>query len=346
MKNTTMKTPKTFNNILIVRTDRIGDVVLTTPAIKALRGMYPAARISVLVTPATFDLVNGNPYVDEILVDDRSGKHKGPLGFLRLVQEVRLKKFDLAIIFHTKRRYNLACCLSGIPCRLGYKNDKFGFLLTLPLKDIRPLGEKHEAEYCMDVLRAIGIENKDLDVFVPLQNRAEEWMLHWMQENNLKTNEFITIHPDASDPDKCWPTANFALLMDRLSERYALKIVLIGSSQTMPVSAAILGQTRKASGVLDLTGKTSVAQMASLLRRTRLLISNDSGPVHVAAGVGTSVISLFMRDQPGINAERWQPLGPKSFILNNKLQPGSISVENVLELTEQIFQKNNQYEIF
>ena len=76
--------PKFFHNILIVRTDRIGDVVLTTPAIKALRQSYPGARISILVTPATFDLVNGNPYLDEILMDDRCGRNRGLLGFLRL----------------------------------------------------------------------------------------------------------------------------------------------------------------------------------------------------------------------------------------------------------------------
>ena len=99
----------------------------------------------------------------------------------------------------------------------------------------------------MDVLKAIGIENDDLDIFVPLQKEAEEWMSHWMQENNLKPNEFIVIHPGASDPAKCWPTANFALLMDRLAERYALKIVLIGSPQTIPLAEEILRQTRKAS---------------------------------------------------------------------------------------------------
>ena len=84
--------------------------------------------------------------------------------------------------------------------------------------------------------------------------------------------------------------------------------------------------------------------MVSLLRRSRLLISNDSGPVHVAAGVGTSVISLFMRNQPGINPERWKPLGSKSFILSNI--PTPLTVDSVLKLTEQIFHKNNQYEIF
>jgi len=344
-----MNTFKTFHNILIVRTDRIGDVVLTTPSIKALRQAYPWARISILVTPATYDLVNGNPYVDAILVDDRQGRQKGLFGFLRLTREIHFKKFDLAIIFHTKRRYNLACYLGGIPFRLGYKNEKFGFLLSLPLKDVRSLGEKHEAEYCMDVLKAIGIENDDLDIFVPMQKEAEGWMFNWMQENNLKPNEFIAIHPGASDSTKCWPTANFALLMDRLAERYALKIVLVGSVQTISSAEEILRQTQKASQFLNLTGKTSLAQTVSLLRRARLLISNDSGPVHVAAGVGTSVISLFLRNQPGINAQRWRPLGPKGFILKgNSLagQMGLISVDNVMKLTEQIFQKDSQYEIF
>ena len=356
-----MKIPKAFNNILIVRTDRIGDVVLTTPSIKALREAYPTSRISVLVTPATVDLVSGNPYVDNVLLDDRKGKHKGPFGFLRLAREIRLKQFDLAIIFHTKRRYNLISLLARIPCRLGYKNNKFGFLLTHPLKDFRPLGEKHEAEYCMDVLKAIGVKNDVLDVFVPLQKEAEEWMFNWMQENNLKSNGFIAIHPGASDQTKCWPTSSFAQLIDRLSERYSLKIVLIGSSQTVSVAQEILQQTKYASSFLNLTGKTTLAQMVSLLRRTRLLISNDSGPVHVAAGVGVSVISLFLRNQPGINAERWKPLGPKTFVLSNKQgeeikldaqgKPlsglsGSIKVEDVLALVEQLFQKDNQYEIF
>jgi len=339
-----MKNFKIYNNILIVRTDRIGDVVLTTPAIKALRQAYPAARISVLLSSATYDLINGNPYVDEILVDDREGDHKGLIGFLRLVREISSKQFDLAIIFHTKRRYNLACYMAKVPSRLGYKNNKFGFLLTHPLKDIRILGEKHEAEYCMDVLKAIGVEKNDLDVFVPLQKEAEEWILEWMRENNLKFNEFIVIHPGASDPDKCWPAVHFAQLMDSLVERFPLKIVLIGAPLTISLAQDILKQTRRSSQFLNLTGKTSLAQMVSLLRRSRLLISNDSGPVHVAAGVGTSVISLFMRNQPGINPERWKPLGSKSFILSNI--PTPLTVDSVLKLTEQIFHKNNQYEIF
>jgi len=333
-----------LRNILIVRTDRIGDVVLTTPAIKALRRRYPRARLSVLIAPSTVDLVNGNPYIDDILIDERDGRHKGLFGFLRLVKEIRLKQFDAVIIFHTKRRYNLACCAAGIPYRLGYKNNKLGFLLTHPLKDQRFKGEKHEAQYCLDVLKAIDVVSTDLDMFVPVQKEAEAWAARWMEQEHLKANEFMVVHAGASDPAKCWMPANFATLMDRLVEHYGFKIVLMGASQTVALSDEILRQTSKRSQFIDMTGQTSLAQTASLLRRARLLISNDSGPVHVGAGVGIPVVSLFLRDQPGINAERWKPLGPKGFFLKGK--SGLIQVDEVMALIEQILQKNNQYEIF
>lgn len=335
-----------FNNILIVRTDRIGDVVLTTPAIKALRQTFPRARISILVSAATVDLVRSNPYLDEILIDDRTKEHKGILGFFKLIDQIRSRKFDMAIIFHTKRRYNLLCFLSQIRYRLGYKNNKFGFLLTNPIKDTRAVGESHEAEYCLELLKAIGVQSNDLDVFVPTDHEAEEWVLSWGRDHHVKSNEYILIHPDASDPAKCWPASNFAALINRITERYPLKVIIIGSRQTSSLALNILSQVAKPNEVIDLTGKISLSQLASLLRRCRMLISNDSGPVHMAAGVGTNVISIFMRNQPGINSERWRPMGDKAYILDNKEKPGQISVDDVLELVYQILQKNNQYEIF
>ena len=116
------------NNILIVRTDRIGDVVLTTPVFKALRKVYPAARIAVLVKPATVDLVKGNPYIDEVIVDDPLGVNRGIIGALRLARAIRRHHFDTAFIFHTKRRYNVACFLAGVSQRIGYKNNKLSLI--------------------------------------------------------------------------------------------------------------------------------------------------------------------------------------------------------------------------
>jgi len=328
--------PLKCDNILIVRTDRIGDVVLTTPVFKALRKAYPAARICVLVSPATADLVRGNPYIDEVLIDDRHGIHRGPIGVLRLAREIRRRNFDTAFIFHTKRRTNGTCFLAGIPRRIGYKNNKFGLLLTKPVKDLRDRGEKHEAEYCLDLLRSVGIEGGEMDLLVPLHREAESWASAWFEAAGARPGELVAIHPGASDPAKCWPAESFARLADALISRYKVQVVLIGGKETAGTAAGILSSCLP--GVLDLVGKTTVAQTASVLRRCRLLISSDSGPVHLGAGAGTHVISLFLRDQPGINPRRWRPLGPRSFTLAN----ANISVEDVLEIVERIFSKNNQ----
>ena len=343
------------HNVLIVRTDRIGDVVLTTPVFKALRKAYPASRISVLVTPVTADLVRGNPYINEVMVDDRAGINKGPLGALLLAREIRRRHFDTAFIFHTKRRYNLACFLAGVPCRIGFKNDKFGMLLTRPVQDSRFLGQKHEAEYCLDVLKAVGIEDAGLDVLVCAQKEAEQWAAFWFEANGIRCGDLIAIHPGASDRTKLWPAAHFARLIDVLTNRYAFKIVLIGGRETRGTAKEILRLCP--SSVLDLTGTTTVGQTASVLRRCRLLISNDSGPLHIGAGVGTYVIGLFLRSQGGINPVRWRPLGPKAFVLANKTgeeilldnkgriksgKPGSITVDEVVDVVEHIFAQDNQ----
>src|SRR3990167_2028582 len=150
-----------FKNILIIRTDRIGDVVLTTPAIKALRDAFPQARMTILVSPGTKDLVEGNELLDEVLIDDRHGEHRGLFGYGKIVSLLRRRKFDLVINYHTKKRTNLLCFLAGIPVRTGYKNNKFGFLLNRPVKDERHFGKKHEAQYCLDILREFGIDARD-----------------------------------------------------------------------------------------------------------------------------------------------------------------------------------------
>lgn len=322
---------KKFKNILIVRTDRMGDVVLTTPSIKVLRQAYPQARISILVSPATRELIEGNPCLDEVLVDDRQDKHRGLRGFIRLILILRKKHFDLAVIYHTKRRTNLACFLAGIPYRIGYKNNKMGFLLTHPILDERPYGQRHEAKYCLDVLRHLGIDSNAIleksveelaeDLYVAVGQDSQEWAEGFYRQNNIRSGErLIAIHPGASDPSKRWPGHRFSELIDRLAEWYTARMVLIGTSDMRDMAGNIASHVRVP--VLDLTGQTTVGQLAALLRRCDLLVSNDSGPVHLAVGVGAPVVSIFTRHQPGINPQRWQPLGKKSRVVSVSLNTG------------------------
>lgn len=297
-----------YKNILVIRTDRIGDVILTTPALKALRIANPSARISLLVTPVTQPLMLNNFYVDEIIVDDRENEHKGTQGFLKLVQTLRLKKFDLAVNFHAKKRANSLMFFAGIPHRLAFDNRKWSFLLNHKVHDVRHHGEKHEVDYCLDLLEKIHVKSQGKELYVSVDEEAEQWVKDFKEQNNLDDGRpFVLLHPGASDIDKTWPPQNFGSLADCIIDQYQAHVFLVGAMETRTLAHKIKSISHHLLG--DLSGVTSITQLVSLIKNADLLVSNDSGPVHIASAVHTPVISIFTRNKPGINPERWQPLG-------------------------------------
>lgn len=342
---------KNYKNILLLRSDRIGDVILTTPAIKALRKTYPHARMTLLVSPATRDLVKGNPDLNEVIVDDRMKTHEGFWGFIKLICALKSRKFDLSINFIPKKRTNLLCFLSGIPNRIGYHNNKFGFLLTQKIPDDRPKGVKHEAQYCLDLLKTLDVNGSRDEIFIPVQEEAAVWARQCLKENHLDTSQLlIAVHPGASCPTKKWPVKRFVELMNKLHEQYSASLVMIGHEDNRGTADEILELLKFP--VLDLTGKTTVAQLAGFLKECHLLISNDSGPVHIADALRVPVVSIFTRNQPGINPQRWGPLGEKSRIVAPPIQEGisfakgeisdpkyleQIQAQEVLEAVDAIF---------
>ena len=350
-----MTIPKNPTRILIIRTDRIGDVVLTTPALKAIRQAYSHAHVTLMVSPLTKDLVEGHPYINDLIIDDQLGLYRGFIGFLQLCRKIRQGQYDVAVILHTKNRYNWACFLAGVPCRIAYKNEKGGFLLTDPIHDERSLGYKHESEYCMDVAVHLGAKPLELTPSIVQSPQAESWANQWFKEHVPDSFQLIVLHPGASDQTKCWPIENFIALPDKLSNVYLTKIAIIGSGPTSLLAKEIIKKSRVP--VLDLTDQCTLAQTAALLRRSTLLISNDSGPVHVAAAVGCMVVNLFLRNQPGINAKRWQPLAKQAITLINKDEDAvivnkdsqmiggnksSISVDTVLSAVDDLMRRNVQ----
>ncbi len=340
--------------ILVVRTDRIGDVVLTTPALRRLRARFPEAWIAILVSPVTTDLLKGNPDVDKVLVDDRRGRHRGLIGFCRLVTELRRFRFDLAINLHTKRRSNLLLFCSGIPRRIGYRNEKWGHLLTEPLLDQRTQGLRHEAQYCVDALRPLGVAvDGPLVPRIEVDDADRQWAAERVREWGLTPGDrIIAIHAGSSCPTKCWPLENFAELMEDVARRYQTVFVLVGeqveSGSRDPLSG-LAGRLK----VVDLRGQTTLGELAGLFAVVHAVISNDSGPVHIADAVGAPVVSIFTRNQPGINPERWRPLGPRSHWVappsdasvsfadgkvHDPAQLKKVSVRDVLAEVDAIFQ--------
>jgi len=306
--------PIKYKRILIVRTDRIGDVLLSTPVIKTLRENYPHAYIAMMVSPYTKEIVEGNPYLDDVIIYDKDGKHKSWQRSIKFARSLRKKKFDLAIILHPINRVHLITFFAGIPKRIGY-NRKMGFLLSDKLVHAKELGKKHELEYNLDLLSALGMKLIDTDLYMPIKSESEKWVNElFAREKILKSDRLLVIHPGASCSSKVWPQERFAEVADQLIDKYGCKALVISGPKDIflaeKVSAAMHNR------VINLGGKTSISQIASLFQRCNLLITNDSGPMHIAAAVGTPVIAIFGRAQAGLSPKRWGPRGKKSFILH------------------------------
>lgn len=300
---------KNFERILIIRLDRIGDVLLSTPVIKALRNAYPKSHIAMMVRPYSKDVVEGNPCLNEVILYDKDKECRTAWSTVKFALGLRKKQFDLAIVLHPTNRSNAIPFLAGIPYRIGY-NKKLGFLLTHRLNDTKHQGLKHEMEYTLDVVRALGIEPKESEPYMPLRDESEQKIEEMLKAHNVKPGELLTaIHPGASCISKRWPAVNFAILSDWIAQRFGARVVIIGDKSTAEISKEIMQEMIYKP--IDLVGKITVSELASLLKRCALFVSNDSGPVHVASAVGTWVISIFGRKEPGLSPLRWGPLGLK-----------------------------------
>jgi heptosyltransferase-2 len=296
-----------FQRILIVRTDRIGDVVLSTPVIKALRSHYPHAYIAMMVSPYTKEVVEGSPYLDEVIIYDKDAKHKSWRRSLEFARGLKRKRFDLALVLHPTNRVHLITFLAGIKRRVGYRR-KLGFLLTDKIPHTKQDGQKHELEYNLDLLRPLGIMPQDREIFVSIKPEARQIVEELLRQEGIKDNHpLLAVNPGASCPSKIWPAERFAEAADRLAQKYGFKVLVVAGSKDRYLAQDLVSNMRHTA--INLAGRLSLAQVAALLARCRLFISNDSGPVHIASAVGVPVISIFGRNQPGLSPRRWGPVG-------------------------------------
>ncbi len=215
---------------------------------------------------------------------------------------------------HPTKRVHWLIFLAGIPRRLGY-DYKGGFLLTDRIKHTKQQGQKHESEYALDLIRCLGIEPSDKTLFMPLNKEGEKWAQDLFAQEAIKAGDkLLVIHPAASCPSRIWPAERFARVADRLAQRYGFKVVIVSDPKDRQKAQAMASHMQVKA--LNLAGRTSISQLASVLKRSSLFISTDSGPMHVATALGVPVITIFGRSQPGLSPKRWGPLGVKSRVLH------------------------------
>ena len=303
-----------MRRILLTRTDRMGDVVLTTPVIRQLRKVCPDAYIAMMVKSEYWGLLANNPDLDEVIVYDKRGREKSLLDTIKFAFMLRKKKFDTAIAFHPTNRVHLMLFLAGISTRVGY-NRKMGFLLSKRMEHEKHLGEKHESDYSMDLLEYAGfsIDNADKKPYI-VTSEGDKKAIDSTMKNFGIGNNVVAMHVGASCVSKRWSAESFAQVTEVLSDKYSAETILVGGEESEEFSKEVMAIAR--CKVIDITGILSLSALAEFLSRCRIFISNDSGPVHVATAVGTPVVVIFGRNDPGLSPKRWRPVGEDDQVIH------------------------------
>jgi len=233
---------------------------------------------------------------------------------MRFARNLKKKRFDAAIILHPTNRMHLVTFFAGIRKRVGW-NRKLGILLSDRVRHIKQFGEKHESEYSLDLLKRLGIDAKEKRLYMPIKETSEVWARQLLRgENVADRDKILVIHPGASCPSKIWPQIRFAEAADSLAKRYGLKVIIVAGPKDTGLASQVAKRMKV--GAINLAGVSSISQLASILKRASLFISNDSGPVHIAVAVGAPVISIFGRAQRGLSPRRWGPLGERGHFLH------------------------------
>jgi heptosyltransferase-2 len=274
-----MKWCDTPGSLLVRATNWLGDAVMTTPALRALRSACPRARISLLAKPLVAELFRHHPDVDEVLVYERPGRHDGVIGRLRMAGELRRRRFDAAILLQNAFDAALLAFLAGIPARAGYATDGRRALLTDPVPLTPEIMERHEVEYYLCLLEPLGIPrlpSPELRVAVSGEERAA--MSDRLAGLGIDRGvPFLAINPGATyGSAKRWYPDRFAAVADALSEEWGAAVVVVGSPAEAP-----------------LAGKTTVREMMALVSLSSFLVTNDSGPMHIGAALGVPLVAIF-----------------------------------------------------
>ena len=307
---------KGIERILVKGTNWVGDTIISFPAVSALRHLYPKARIHVLVRANLAELWRAHPSVDEVIPYDMpsgAGRIFGELQIARLIQE---KAIDLAVIFPRSFSSALMVFLGGVPQRIGYKGEGRGLLLTERIACNSELLRRHRMYYYLHLIEQLGRYPFPPLPSISLNGTQAKWADTFLSQSGLQGKVLVGLNPGATYGEaKCWPPERFAELGRRLIKDQGAAILIFGSSRAHEGELNVGIAEGIGEGCLNLTGETSLWQLAALLRHCRLLVSNDTGTMHVAAAVGTRVVAIFGATDPRTTS----PLGEGHVVIRREV---------------------------
>ncbi|MBI5190012.1 MAG: lipopolysaccharide heptosyltransferase II [Nitrospirae bacterium] len=279
--------------ILVRATNWVGDVVMSMPAVTAIRKNFPGSHITVLVKPPMHELFVGNPAVNEIIVFDRKGEYRGPAGIARLARELRRRRFDRAILLQNAFEAALITFLANIPVRMGYNTDGRGILLNMGVKVSEETRRKHQVFYYLDMLDALGIKAGYSAPKLYVGKPESEWAAGLLKSHGITSRDLIAgINPGAQyGVAKRWHPERFGQVADSLAKKDGAKVIIFGGHGDIATAGAV--QASMKGQALNLAGKTTIRELMALIKNCRLFITNDTGPMHIAAALGVPTLAVF-----------------------------------------------------
>lgn len=299
--------------VLVKEVNWLGDLVMTLPALRAVRRAFPHATLAVLVKRELAGFFDGTRWVDEVIDYRVRRSPAGVADRLRVVGAIRRGRFDLAILFPRSFEAALWVTLAGVPRRVGFVDDARGPLLTHKAWRDATLFQQHQVQDYLQLLRGtLGIVGDPAECGLDVEPRHRASTDGWLAARRRRRGPLLALAPAAAyGPAKEWPAPRWAALADRLAERHGAECVLLGAPGERARCTEIAAATRH--GALVAAGETTVGQMIALLSRCSGFAGNDSGAAHVAGALGLPTVALFGSTNP----QRTAPLGPRVRVVSH-----------------------------
>jgi heptosyltransferase-3 len=305
--------PAPLRHVLVVRTDHLGDMLLTLPAVHALKRTWPECAVTVLASPSNAEAARHHADVDRVEIDPLQAKGSGLRGVWSLARQIRRLDCDAAILAHPTPRLALAVYLAGVPVRVGTAYRGYSFLFNRRVHEHRRRPPwKHEAVYNLNLLRPLGIEVSELAPMkwcVGAEDSAAVAQL--LDRVGVRGANLVAIHPGNAGSALNWSPRQYSELGRRLVADGWCVLITGGDSEwrlTAEVAADV------GAGAVDLGGALTLAQLAALFSRCALYVGSATGPTHLAAAVGTPVVALYSPLRSSVPV-RWRPLGQRVQVL-------------------------------
>jgi len=301
---------KSTRSILVISLKRVGDIILSLPAFRAIKDSLPRSQVTVFADAYTKDILERIPYIDAVVP---YGKDSSFLKKAKQVKKLSYNSFDLALDLTCDYTFEgaLWTWLSGAKFRAGYDTWKRGFLFHQPV--MPPKGVIHAIDEILNVAQSIGLKTKNKNLKISASKEDTDTVKKFLRDNNVKSDMLLTgIHPGGYYPTQRWLTERFAEVADKLVEKHKARIVLIGGPKEEKIIQQIT--TRMTIQPLVFVNKP-LGDLLALLQSCHLLICNNSGPLHMATALGTMTVSTMGPTLP----ERWWPQGKGHIVIRKDL---------------------------